>query len=74
MSDDLEPTPSGGGFGPAPDGDEAFAPRAMCRKCYGSGERRIQRAAVIGSPEYLGGTAVVPEMCVYCDGEGWLEL
>jgi DnaJ-class molecular chaperone len=65
MSDDIDP---------APDTSELGAPRALCRKCYGSGERRIQRAAVLCGPDYLGGTAVVPETCAYCDGEGWYEL
>jgi DnaJ-class molecular chaperone len=62
-----------------PAGDPALeAPpeeaRALCRACYGSGEVRVKRAAVLFSTHLLGGTAVVPETCTYCLGEGWYDL
>jgi hypothetical protein len=63
MSDDTDP-----GVHAPP------ASRALCRLCYGSGERRVQRAAVLFEEHWLGGTAVVPEICGYCLGEGWYDM
>jgi hypothetical protein len=68
MSDDIDPSGD-----PAIDAPPAEA-RALCRICYGSGERRVRRAAVLFSDHLLGGTAVVPETCQYCWGDGWLDL
>jgi hypothetical protein len=67
MNDDFEP-------GSMTAGEAAIAARALCRECFGSGERRVQRAAVLFSAHILGGTAIVPETCGYCDGEGWYDL
>lgn len=67
MSDDIDHGPETADHAPT-------AARALCRECFGSGERRVQRAAVLFSAHILGGTAVVPETCAYCDGEGWYDL
>jgi DnaJ-class molecular chaperone len=47
--------------------------RVLCRECYGSGERRVQQAAIIPSTEALGGTAIVLQTCKACGGEGWFD-
>lgn len=58
---------------PAGDGTSRET-RMLCRICYGSGELRVQRSALLPSSEIMGGTAIVLAPCRHCAGDGWLTL
>lgn len=46
-------------------------PRMMCPDCYGNGI--VKKARMLVS-DGISDTALIPENCDTCDGEGWLPF